>query len=289
MGGVIFLLILYHKSLKTKIMKTVIRILLMFVLFAGAFSCTNEDDWIFSNENDHIKSISSYGQTTQMFLYDNLGRIREKQGMLFYNRYLYDENGRLEKVETAIDESMYSSLATPPRTELLTSANSTINSYNLYKYDNEGRLSKIENYINRTGKKFEYGSKTTFEYAGTLICKANLCDEKGNITQFLEYTYDQNGNITKEMYYTCIFGATLSNPKLTYERTYQYDNYNNPLHILNMLEPKFYTSANNMIEMTTKWYTNDPRTETTKQSFKYNDKGYPIKMTYDGGVEEYTY
>jgi len=44
-----------------------------------------------------------------------------------------------------------------------------------------------------------------------------------------------------------------------------------------------------MIEMTTKFYEFDPRTEINKQSFIYNDKGYPVKMTCDDGEEEYTY
>ena len=58
---------------------------------------------------------------------------------------------------------------------------------------------------------------------------------------------------------------------------------------MNVAGPSFYTSANNMIEMTTVWYTDDPRTETAKQSFVYNKKGYPVKMMYDDGEEEYSY
>ena len=275
-------------------MKTVIRFLFLFILFVGAFSCTSDSDIMFIDENgqlvmnDHIKSISSNGQTNQKFLYDNFGRITEKQGMFFYNRYLYDENGRLEKVETAIDASMYSSLATPPRTELMTSVNCTISSYRLFKYDNDGRLSKIENYFMKNGKNFELTSISNFEYEGKLIIRANLCDEKGQIGTSYEYAYDKNGNIIKEKYYSWV-SSNFSFPELINETSYKYDNYKNPFQVLNTLEPKFYTSANNMIEMTTKWYTNDPRTETTKQSFEYNDKGYPVKMTYNGGVEEYTY
>ena len=58
---------------------------------------------------------------------------------------------------------------------------------------------------------------------------------------------------------------------------------------MEIVGPSFYTSVNNMIKMTTAWYTDDPRTETVKQSFVYNNNGYPKKMIYDGCEEEYNY
>ena len=242
-----------------------------------------------SIDNEHIKSVSSYGQVKQQYLYDNSGKIRETLGIVFYHKYSYDNNNRLIKIETSFDESIHSSSMQPPRTELMTSSNSTITWERLYKYDNQGRLSKTESYTKKDGGNFKLTSFQTFEYEGGNVRRENLCDETGSITQFYEYAYDQKGNRIKEKYNVCIIDGTPSNPKLYYERTYKYDDYKNPYQILNIEGPSFYTSANNMIEMTTIWHTDDPRTEISAQTFIYNNLGYPIKMIYEGGEEEYTY
>ena len=202
--------------------------------------------------------------------------------------------GKVEnKVETAFNISLVSSSYfdpnNPPKTEIMTAANSTINMINTFKYDSQGRLSKIENHTQKDGKNFEFTSFRSYEYEKGNICRENLHDEKGNITQFYEYNYDEKGNRIKERYKVCIFDGTPSDPKLYYETTYKYDNYKNPYQILAIAGPTFYTSANNMIEMKTVWYTDDSRTETAKQSFVYNDNGYPVKMKYDDGEEEYNY
>ena len=269
-------------------MKRLGNFLILFSLAVFVFSCNKEfsDRYSeYSADNEHIKSVSSNGCTKQMYLYDNFGKIKERQSTFFFERYLYDENGRLEKVESAWDErSIISSYRPEQSTELVTSTNITMNHYKLYKYDKAGRLSAIENYFIKNGKKFELTSINSFEYEGALIRRENLCDERGKIMQFCDYSYDNNGNITKEKNY-----IGLSNPTLSYETTYKYDNYINPFRILNILGPKFYSCPNNMIEMTTRWYSNNPRTEGNKQTFIYNNKGYPVKMTYDGGVEEYAY
>lgn len=280
-------------------MKTLIHILCSFTLLVWAFACTSDmDDFLLGENgnpviNEHVKSISTRGITTREFRYDSSGKLIEDGSTFSYNKYSYNKNGHLIKIETSFDGSLFSSSYfdpnNPPRTELMTSVNSTINWTRSFKYDKQGRLSKIENYTKKNGKNFELTSFESFEFKQGNICRENLCDEKGKITQFYEYSYDQKGNRTKERYNVCIIDGTPSNPKLYYERTYKYDNYKNPYQILKIAGPNFYTSTNNMIEMTTVWYTDNPRTETAKQSFVYNNNGYPIKMKYDGGEEEYTY
>jgi len=279
-------------------MRTFIRFLCSFTLLVWAFACTSDlDDFLLDENgnlvnNEHVKSVSTNGITSRKFRYDSFGKLLEDGSTFSYNKYSYDGNGRLTQIETAVNSSFLSSYFDPDNplgTELLTSANSTITWKRSLKYDNQGRLSKVDNYTPKDGKKFEFTSFRSFEYEGGNIIRENLYDETGEITQFYDYTYDQKGNRIKERYNVCIFDGTPLNPKLNYERTYKYDNYKNPYQILNIAGPSFYTSANNMIEMITVWYTNNPRTETAKQLFVYNDNGYPVKMMYDGGEEEYTY
>ena len=278
-------------------MKTSIRIFFLYLLVVWAFACTSDSDFVSidgyeqSIDNEHIKSVSSNGQVRAQYLYDNAGKIREIKGMYSYQRYLYDNN-RLIKVEYAVDDAVNdnvpSSSLQPPK-ELIPSGNYVIKYYKLFKYDNQKRLSKVENHFMMNGKNFELRSINTFEYEGKLIIKENLCDENGKINQYYTFAYDKNGNRTKERYNVCIIDGSPSNPKLINEITYKYDNYKNPYQILNIAGPRFYTSANNMIEMTTVWYTDDPRTQKTTQSFEYNSNGYPVKMKYEGGEEEYGY
>ena len=282
-------------------MKTLIRILCS-TLLVWAFACSSDmddfrDDFLLDENgnpviNEHIKSVSTNGITSRKFRYDSFGKLMEDGSTFSYNKYSYDKNGLLIKIESSLNSSLLSSYYdpnNPPRTELMTAVNSTITWTRSFKYDNQGRLSKIENYAKKDGKNFELTTFQSFEYEQGNICRENLCDEKGNITQFFEYSYDQKGNRTKERYKVCIIDGTPSNPKLYYEKTYKYDNYKNPYQILKIAGPNFYTSANNMTEMITVWHTDNPRTETAKQSFVYNNNGYPVKMKYDDGEEEYTY
>ena len=280
-------------------MKSNVRFLCAFSLLVWAFACTGElDDFMLDENgnpvtNEHIKSVSSKGITNRKFRYDSFGRLIEDGGTIFYNKYSYDGKGRLDKIESAVNSSLSSSSYmdpnSPPRTELMTSANTEITWKRLFKYDNQGRLLKIENYSKKDGKSFEFTGFRSFEYEGGNICRENLCDEKGNITQFYEYSYDKRGNRITEKYKVCIFDGTPSNPKLYNEVTYKYDNYKNPYQILNIAGPSFYTSANNMIKMTTIWYSDNSRTTTATQDFVYNTNDYPVKMIYDGGEEAYTY
>src|SRR5215510_1698344 len=130
-------------------------------------NCEMYDDGLnpdYSADNEHIKSISTNGNIVHKYLYDHSGKLVEESCMYYFQRYLYDKNENLVKVESAFDRSGLSSSALPvQRTEFMTSQNSAIDNYSLYKYDDDGRLSKIEHYFNETGKDFECTSMRTFE------------------------------------------------------------------------------------------------------------------------------
>ena len=175
----------------------------MLAIVVTAISCTKVDQ-VQSSNNDHIKSISTEVGTVQEFLYDHSGKIVEDHGRFSFNKYLYDKDERLVKIETAFDESVSSSSAVSVgKSELMTSANSTMNWYRLFQYDDQGKLQKIENFF-LIGGKFEYRSMLTFEFDGDHIVKENLHDDTGKITQIHLYVYDENGNITNDKYYSTI-------------------------------------------------------------------------------------
>jgi len=266
-----------------------------FVFMLLVISCTKEGnvqnaEIEYSTDNEHIKSVSAGGAINHQYLYDRAGKIVEENCLFYFKKYLYDENDRLIKIESAFDETMFSSTFVERRTEFMTSQNSAVNSYNLYKYDNEGLLSKIENYLKEPGKGFEYRSMQTFEYKGSLIVTVNFHDATtGKITQYHVYTYDDNGNVINEKYYS---NSVIPN-ELISETSCKYDNYKNPYRIFSILgSPGLFMNVNNIIETNLiRHYEVQgfDKYATSQNTYQYNHNGYPVKVNENGNEFEYQY
>jgi len=249
-----------------------------------------DEDIVYSTDNEHIKSISMSGKIVHKYLYEHTGKIVEENCLYYFNRYIYDENERLVKIESAWDRRMYSSTYTAPRTEFMTSQNSTADTYRLYMYDRDGNLSKIENYFNETGNGFEHRSTQTFEYEGLLIAKVTLYSHAPvQATGFTVYTYDKHGNVVNEKYFS---NLSYEN-ELISETSYKYDNYKNPFQIFSMSgSPGMYTNVNNIIETSSTRHYEVPgfdKYQTEKRSYEYNKNGYPVKEITEDGKWEYKY
>ena len=266
-----------------------ISFLISFVFMLLMSSCSSDlDDIIYSTDNDYIKSVSSNGTIVHRYYYDQTGKIIEENCLYYFKKYLYDENDRLVKVESAFDRNIYSSLFIEPRTEFMTSENSAVDNYDLFHYDGVGRLSKTEHYFDETGSGFEYRSMTTFEYDGVNIVKENSHDPTGQITQYHVYTYDKNGNITCNKHYSNLFG---SKDELLCEIFYKYDNYKNPYRKASS-SPGMYSNANNIIEINVIRHHDTSgfdKESSSKTVYDYNENGYPIKEITENGKFEYNY
>ncbi len=248
-------------------------------------SC-EEDKW---EANQYaIKSVVSNGRTTSVYKYNQQGNIAEWQSLSHYVRYLYDNEGRLIKTESAIDPATLSSGVFIKKTELMTSENSIITSYQTFSYDAESRLSEIEHYTEQ-GSDFVINSKQSFDYDGEYISRKNIHDGEGRITQFRTYEYDDRGNVTEEKYYTYSLAAE---PTLQSEFAYEYDDKNNPFLIFKALgNPGLYTNSNNIIGGYTISYHDVPdihRNEVETNYF-YNQHNYPVKVVNGDSEFEYTY
>ena len=266
--------------------------MILSAIFCGLVLTNCDSNVDFDTNNEHIKSIWSNGTIVQKYNYDFSGRIVEENSLYYFKKYIYDTNGRLEKVESAFNTYLLSSSYSPDweRKEFMTSKNSEVNSYSLYSYDGTGKLSVIKNYFKETGKDFEYRSMQSVEFDGDNIVKFNYHEPEGKITQYYIYTYDKYGNVTKEKYYINIFGPENT---LESETSYQYDSYKNPYRILRMLgNPGLWSNANNIIEVNTTRYRDIPgidKYSSSKNTYKYNKNGYPIKVIEDSSEFEYKY
>ena len=277
-------------------MKTLLRFFGFVILgLVTMTSCSKEDlDGLLNIKNKYsIKSVVSGGETTSKFIYNSSGKIAEKETRYFYFRYLYDSDGRLVKAESAFNPSMFSSTmpAGGMKTELLTSKNSTITGYQIFEYDRDNKLIKKKNYFNKSGD-FEYTSMRSFEYKGDLIIRMNLHDSKDVITQYSTFEYDKNGNVKREKYYSYLFTGS-SKPRIISEISYKYDNKRNPFKIFIALgNPGLDSNANNVIETNSILHEETPgidKYSTSKTSYKYDLRGYPIKVFSGDGEYEYKY
>ena len=260
-------------------------LLASFVFMAMVFSCTKEGSEL-NSVIERIKSVSANGKMVHQYHYDEAGRIVEENCLHYFQKYLY-ENDRLVKIESAWDRSgNSSSMPTERRTEFMTSKNSNVDQYSIYKYDQTGKLEKIDLYFNETGKEFEHRSSRTFEYNGLNIVKVNVYDPStGNTSLVYEYTYDNRGNIIKEKYF--------SPNELISEKSYKYDKYKNPYQIFSMTGyPGMNTNANNIIETNLTRHYETPgfdKYSTSKNTYQYNENGYPVKVNENGNEFEYNY
>jgi len=248
-------------------------------------SCSN--DPIVMDGSYSIKSIVSNGAVIAKFIYNKNNKIVEDQSFYFCNKFIYDDNGRLIKQEIAVDPDIYSSTF-HIKSELMTSQNSTFTSNRIFEYNAKGKLLTQKYYIKKNDQ-FEYTSMISLEYVGDRIVKYNLHNEQNIITQFNTYEYDGKGNVLNEKQYSYL-SAVGSQPNLIRKTSFKYDNKNNPFEIYKYLGyPGLYTNTNNIIESNSVLYEDIPGIEkftTSKTTYEYNTKGYPIKMN---NSEEYKY
>lgn len=266
-----------------KTMKLFSFVLVTFIL---VISCSKDPESDTpGNTNYAISKIVYEGKTVTQFLYTKTGKLAEYQSFYFCDRYSYDDNDRLVKVESA------SATGSMSNENLMTSQNSTFTFYSSFEYDKEGLLKCRMNY-KKNGGAYEFFSKSNYEYQDGNIYKINTLNAGDTIIIFDIYAYDVNGNVTNEKHYSNIYidgpGAALQ-----YEFSYKFDNKNNPLRIFKeTARPGLYTNANNMIERSSIFYNFPHGTNSyskSKMTYEYNDKGYPVKITEGSTVYAYEY
>lgn len=263
----------------------------IFIFIFFLISSCSKNELIRDNSNIYaIKSEVSDGQIISSYNYNNLEKIAEREGFHFYNRYTYDEAGRLIKRESAMDMSLLSSSIIKNPT-FMTAQNTVITSQSFFEYDYNGNLIEINNYFEEEGT-FIKRSSFSFEYDGDLIIRRNLFNEEGFITQFKTFEYDNNRNVKTKKHYSFLF-TNSSEPKLISESSYEYDDKNNPFIIFKAIgNPGLFSNTNNIVETNSISYIDTPgisNYSTSKTIYEYNKKNYPVKVLSENSVYEYRY
>jgi hypothetical protein len=270
---------------------------LVVVVLTIVISCSKDDNVVtsgskddnivnFIDKNYSIKSTFANGKISEKYIYNENGKIIESQSFYFYEKLTYDDNDRLVKREAAVDRNS----SINDKSELMTSQNTTFTEYFIFEYSGAGKLITQKNYFKKNDK-FEYTSMISFEYEGDKIVKWNSYYPNNVIDQYHTFEYDRNGNVTKDKYYYFLYTLG-AEPKLLLvsEESFKYDDKNNPYIIYKDLgRPGLFSNTNNIIETNSVLYIDDPivgELSTSKTTYEYNDKGFPIKVN---GVLEYKY
>jgi hypothetical protein len=191
-----------------------------------------------------------------------------------YNKYFYDDQNRLQRVETAFTfDASFSCVANPNQNLASDPRNAKINSYTEFEYDGQ-RLIKRSFYIFKNGSPV-LSLYFTYEYENNLVSKLSSFNAQGLLTDYHKYKYDNNGNMIWDDLYIVSNGTRLYQTKI-----YEFDNKNNPYQIFAQEgEPGRNSNRNNIVSETRIYFngTTESR-ETTQNIYKYNDLDYPVRI-----------
>jgi len=236
------------------------------------------------NSNGLLQKIKNGEYIIAEISYNQDSLVNELNSTSFYRRFHYDQSLNLVKEEVAISPSSISSSIIPGSTHEFVDPDKTgISMYSLYEYDGYCRLSGQFNYIPKDGDD-EFRSKRTFEYNhNNLISKVLLYNSDNEVTQFITYLYDSNGNVIEEDYYTYLFITSGTDPRHISKVNFEYDSFHNPYKIFEQGgSPGINTNTNNIIKTKTINYEPAPGIPTVSESttsYEYNFKtGFPIRV-----------
>lgn len=254
----------------------------IFVLLVFVSGCTKDNYQ--PSPNGFLKKIKQGDYIVEVITYNKENLVSEVNSTLFYRKFYYNDDLRLIKEEVAISPDALSSSVIPGSThEFVDPEKTGISMYHLYEYDNNGRLTSQLNYIPKEGGD-EFRSKRTFEYNdNNLISRELLYSGENEVTQFLTYLYDSNGNVIEENYFTYLFIPAGTGPEHLYKTTYQHDTFSNPYKIFEQSGgPGINTNKNNIIKTTTINYEpapGIPAFSESETSYEYNHvTRYPIRV-----------
>jgi hypothetical protein len=250
-------------------------ILLLSVVFLCITSCKKEnknEDLYYSDTL--LSQVISGDQAIHGLTYNSSYLIYESMEPFVYNKYTYDSQNILRKEETAFSFSPLSCAYIPGASLESDPRNAKVSAYSEYEYDNSLKLIKKSIYsINNGTDRLSYYH--TFEYKNGNLTRVSIFNAQGQMTQYNDYSYDDNGNMTKDDMY--LVGASV---KLYRTMIYEFDNKNNPYKVFSSEgTPGKNTNRNNITKETQISYSGTVENRnTTLHTYSYNDLDYPVKI-----------
>jgi hypothetical protein len=261
----------------------------MFFFSLILFSCKKEKQIII--ENTDIPLISKVligGETYMDYSYNEANLVSEEKSKFHYTKHTYNDNNQLTASDFYWDISMASSNssvieAALNRKDWVNPDNTPKSISHSLEYNGRGQLVR-KFYIRPSENSPKF---VEFLYENDRIVRATGYSNS-SISGYTDYEYDDNGNITRQTKYNL---SSKGITELSTTTEYEYDNMHNPYQSFKRLtDPGVFTNRNNITKETyTLNFEVDPsieKVQITKNSYEYNDKGYPIKVN---GETEYVY
>lgn len=262
-----------------------------FVFFFSLLFISCEKDQQLIIENTDIPLISKVligGETYKEYSYNEANLVTEEKSKFHYSRHFYNNNNLLITSDFYWDISMASSdsrviEAAMNRKEWVSPENTPKSISHTFKYDSKEQLIR-KSFIRPS---VNISSFIEFQYENNRIVRATGY-YNNSISGYTDYLYDKNGNIIKQMKY---FISSAGIAELSTTTEYEYDNMHNPYQSFRrLITPGIYTNPNNITQETyTLNFDVDPsieKVQITKNTYEYNDKGYPLKVN---SLTEYVY
>jgi hypothetical protein len=247
--------------------------LVFIILVSLCFTtCKKEDDLYYSDTL--LSQVNSGNLAVHGLTYNSNYLIHESTEPIKYKRFTYDVNNNLKKVEEAYSFSAFSCVMIPGQSPEADPRKAKISVYSEFEYDNGLRLIKKSNYFINSGNP-QLVSYQTYDYGNGKIVKLNIFNPQGQLTQYHDYTYDDNGNIIRDDVY---FSSGVI--KLVNSVIYEFDNKNNPYQVFACQgEPGLYTNSNNILKETSVSYNGTAESQyITTNIYEYNNLDYPVRI-----------
>ncbi len=244
-------------------------------------SCEKGNDQIVErNKTGLLSKVLISGTAYMEYTYTSSGLIQEEKSWGSYTKHSYNASNQLEKSESYVDPSIYSSSTyviaeASKRKEWVNPQNTAKEVTNIYSYNKSGQLIEL-NYERANG--YRGYSKYELNEKG-LVSKVIFYNEE-KPAGYIDYFYDKQGNlIRRKHYFTSLEGKN----ELSNETEYEYDNKNNPYSPFRKIaSPGRATNANNITRETYTLYGEIPsfvdRVQVTTHKYEYNKLGYPVKV-----------
>lgn len=261
-------------------MKRVFLLAMTFVLILC--SCDkdkNEQDLAYEDFQSEtlIRQIKASESDMRVITYYNTGKIFEHVQPFSYQKFLYDEQDQLSRIEIALSNNPLSCAIIPGETFEPGDdpRKAKVNQIVIFDYLDNGNINKKIHYSVNDDILYEMYS-SELEYTHDKVTKIKLFNPEGQLTQFYTYLYDDNGNVLQEESY---FIQDATDTLLQTRKLNEYDDMINPFTVFAVEgTPGIGTNNNNITKETTiYYYDGEEQTYTLENTYEYNDLGYPVK------------
>jgi hypothetical protein len=262
---------------------------LLFFFSLIFFSCEKDNQLIV--ENNDIPLISKVlvaGVSYYEYAYNDANLLIEEKSKFHYTKHNYNDNNLLTSSDFYIDPAMFSSdwrvvEASMNRKEWVNPDNTAKSLTKSYEYYNKDHLIRVT---------YNRPSVSNSEYSEYSLKNSRISRQtmywKNELSFYIDYIYDEKGNLTKESKYHV---PSTGIAELWTTTEYEYDNMHNPFQAFKrLMSPSKFTNPNNVIKETyTIYFEVDQwiqKVSIISNTYEYNDNGYPIKVN---GEAEYVY